>query len=633
MSARSALLDAVLANPEDDEPRLVFADWYEEHGDPERAELIRAQCELAGLPWWADRARVLRHRVRVLLARHGRAWVAELGSFEGVKPVSFERGFLNRVRVSDLGALVQAAPGLRARAPVDRVDVVADPPPEPVAGDLGWVRHLALTDAYDFDAEVLERLATSSLMAGLRSLDLAGSGIENEGAEVLARAGVLGRIETLDLSNCFVGAEGAATLLDAGASSLRALRFGSFGSGYVDDPFVTDATLEALAAGRAPRLRELVLDGSLVTTEGVRRLLGSHAVPDLEVLSVRFCNLDGSLVDSAAVPRDSGPSPIRLKSLQIGGVALGSADLSRLEQLSQLEQLDVAGAHLEDEALAGLATLSETVCDLRLGGCRLDASRLGVVLSRPWPRLHSLDLTTNDLGPESGPVLARAALPALRDLVLTRTELKHGFRALADASWLPGIERLDASQSGLEADDVAVLVQVRGLQRLALSTNALGAGGLDRLRRLPAHALTDLDVSGTHVTGDRLVAFLTACDLPELLQLEVCNLKLEPEHAEGLARAGLSALQVLNAQACRAFGRDGMRALGGLRSLRDLRIAHCDLKDPDVVGLIDDLFGGRLERLQHWGNRFSADTQRVLESVGPPVLPAWFDENPPQPDW
>lgn len=37
-----ALLDAVLAAPDDDLPRLVLADWYEENGQPERANLIRA---------------------------------------------------------------------------------------------------------------------------------------------------------------------------------------------------------------------------------------------------------------------------------------------------------------------------------------------------------------------------------------------------------------------------------------------------------------------------------------------------------------------------------------------------------------------------------------------------------------
>jgi uncharacterized protein (TIGR02996 family) len=46
----AALLAAVLAGPDDDLPRLVYADWLDENGRPERAEFIRVQCELAQLP-------------------------------------------------------------------------------------------------------------------------------------------------------------------------------------------------------------------------------------------------------------------------------------------------------------------------------------------------------------------------------------------------------------------------------------------------------------------------------------------------------------------------------------------------------------------------------------------------------
>jgi uncharacterized protein (TIGR02996 family) len=47
MNDGSALLASILANPDDDAPRLIYADWLDEHGEPERAEFIRVQCELA----------------------------------------------------------------------------------------------------------------------------------------------------------------------------------------------------------------------------------------------------------------------------------------------------------------------------------------------------------------------------------------------------------------------------------------------------------------------------------------------------------------------------------------------------------------------------------------------------------
>ena len=55
MAARTqvlAFLDEIRENPDDDTPRLVLADWLEEHGDEadlRRAELIRVGCRLRSL--------------------------------------------------------------------------------------------------------------------------------------------------------------------------------------------------------------------------------------------------------------------------------------------------------------------------------------------------------------------------------------------------------------------------------------------------------------------------------------------------------------------------------------------------------------------------------------------------------
>jgi uncharacterized protein (TIGR02996 family) len=52
----AAFLAAVRAAPEDNMPRLAFADWLEEHGEGERGEFIRVQVELAR--WREDAADV-----------------------------------------------------------------------------------------------------------------------------------------------------------------------------------------------------------------------------------------------------------------------------------------------------------------------------------------------------------------------------------------------------------------------------------------------------------------------------------------------------------------------------------------------------------------------------------------------
>jgi uncharacterized protein (TIGR02996 family) len=72
MSDREAFVAAIAANPADDLPRLVFADWLDEHGEAERAEFIRTQIRLSN----ADVAerKQLDLRARELFREHWQHW-------------------------------------------------------------------------------------------------------------------------------------------------------------------------------------------------------------------------------------------------------------------------------------------------------------------------------------------------------------------------------------------------------------------------------------------------------------------------------------------------------------------------------------------------------------------------------
>src|SRR5207248_690173 len=74
MAKQEAFLRAIAANPDDDAPRLIFADWLEENGDPERAEFIRTQCALASSNLSEKRRHTLRVRERELLEARRREW-------------------------------------------------------------------------------------------------------------------------------------------------------------------------------------------------------------------------------------------------------------------------------------------------------------------------------------------------------------------------------------------------------------------------------------------------------------------------------------------------------------------------------------------------------------------------------
>ncbi|MBN9519289.1 TIGR02996 domain-containing protein [bacterium] len=75
MNDEAALLAAIRADPGADTPRLVYADWLDDHGRPGGA-FLRAECALAAVP--ADDPRRARLLAAVQEAGIGRdaAWVA-----------------------------------------------------------------------------------------------------------------------------------------------------------------------------------------------------------------------------------------------------------------------------------------------------------------------------------------------------------------------------------------------------------------------------------------------------------------------------------------------------------------------------------------------------------------------------
>jgi len=119
MSDEKAFLTAIAANPLDDAPRLVYADWLDEQGDPaktEHAEFIRVQCEMALLPVYDPRYAVLEQRANAILASWQKEWRKP---FPGQRnSLEFWRGFplpsLAKCSVTQLSKLtasdLQAAP-------------------------------------------------------------------------------------------------------------------------------------------------------------------------------------------------------------------------------------------------------------------------------------------------------------------------------------------------------------------------------------------------------------------------------------------------------------------------------------------------------------------------------------------
>src|SRR5437762_302027 len=115
MSLEEVFVQDIREHPDEDGPRLVYADWLEENGQPARAEFIRVQCERARLPEGDPRRRTLEAREAELLAQHGAEWCAGL---EGrTRQRVYQRGLVEEVTL-DVEELLRSAAELFRRFPL-----------------------------------------------------------------------------------------------------------------------------------------------------------------------------------------------------------------------------------------------------------------------------------------------------------------------------------------------------------------------------------------------------------------------------------------------------------------------------------------------------------------------------------
>jgi uncharacterized protein (TIGR02996 family) len=99
---RKAFLQTICVHPGDDAPRLVYADWLDECGDP-LGEFIRVQVELAKIKESHGHYARLRARQLELMLANVPTWVQPYGM--QMWGVEFRRGFIRAATV-DAHALV-----------------------------------------------------------------------------------------------------------------------------------------------------------------------------------------------------------------------------------------------------------------------------------------------------------------------------------------------------------------------------------------------------------------------------------------------------------------------------------------------------------------------------------------------
>ncbi|MFO0797325.1 MAG: TIGR02996 domain-containing protein [Gemmataceae bacterium] len=361
MTDRDALYAAVLAAPDDDTPRLVYADYLDDTGvraDGIRARFIRNQVALARAEPWSEEYDQLFRDTDPVEVHYRKAWVTGIDGIVIPDGNAFERGFLGRVTcfskrfVADGAKLFDLHPvrGVKfakmnsARGAATAAELAASP----LLGRLHTV-HLsgrAVDDAY------VSAVGQSPHAAGVRSLTLGDCGAT---AVTVGRFG--GRcfpgLRELELWNVLYGTTDAkAVAKSRSLAALTALRV-CHGGEAADVPLRGPG---AVALAESPHLRglvELELRNQELRKKGAEAFAAAFVWPGLKRLGLRGNGIPASALPAfAANPRLAALSVLDLRGNDVKGDDLGPlrAAFPRLRVLTDDREQPVRLALLpEDE--------------------------------------------------------------------------------------------------------------------------------------------------------------------------------------------------------------------------------------------------------------------------------------------
>jgi uncharacterized protein (TIGR02996 family) len=504
---REDLPQDLLANPDDDAPRLAYARRLDGQGDP-RGEFIRLQIELASLPE-ADAQRPAKMaRERKLFKAHQKAWNKPF-KFPGIQ-VGWRRGFVETVVAADYETFAESAEQLFALAPIQQLCITEAEGPIDLLADcpfLARLQALCLGESElsptsvaavqegglaGLGPEEIRTLLASRHLPRLRMLSIRAhpnrGALGDQGARALAAAPKLAQLTSLDLSTNCLGDVGARAL----AESPHLKRLTALSLEFND---LTDRGVEALA--RSPNLGRLTilnLYGNQIGDRGAQALAGSSHLGKLRLLELGA---------------NDGLGQAGARKLQETFGRRPGLVLSGLPELVPNEE----EIRQRDEQAQG--RLRET----------------GIVVQRAYRyRCGKLGVMVM-CSPKANP---NAIVPHLRDLAelvelngLTKVTDRH----LAEIGSCTSLQDLGIQGARITDAGLHSLEQLSGLQSLSLDSNQITAAGLEVLTRFPK--LKYLVLHGTDI-GDEVIQHLKR--LGQLINVNLSRTALTDAGLERLRR-------------------------------------------------------------------------------------------------
>jgi uncharacterized protein (TIGR02996 family) len=422
MTHDEAFLEAIREQPDDDAPRLIYADWLEEHGGragAARAEFIRIQCALERVPFRSPRWYALDSHASALQEEYESDWLGPFGKW--LQDHLFHRGFLYSISLKAKEFLDHAEELFRL-GPIravflsearDLIHALASFSPVSRVQMLSFI-------GQELRCEDLRVLCGSPHLTQLTGLDLFHNHLDTEAVGVLRQAPFFPRLDSLNLgSNRDIGATAVEYLVDVQESvQLKKLdlKFNTLGAAGVQaltsnrlfyralthlnlsrcDISTAGARALAHAGGQLTRLQ---LNNNALGDDGVQELAESPALAKLTQLHLRRTGLSSAAGTALARTR-----VLRgLTTLSLGGNRLGShgaRELASSQGLSQLTFLNLEANEIGDVGVRALATSPHlanlNVLFLGVNGLRPWGLR-ELIMSQNLTNLHTLDLHGNNL--------------------------------------------------------------------------------------------------------------------------------------------------------------------------------------------------------------------------------------------
>lgn len=427
-----AFLRQIALRPDDDLPRLIYADWLDDHGNEQQASFIRMQVERGklqdrldcepwlknGAEWRATQVNPISHYRPLDNLPHADctpAWVE----------LDHKRGFAENLTIT-------LTPG-----DASNIDQLCKYITDCLCSDASTVTSMTINGQDGCDSDDLRRIleipgidkltklsvnaaafgrdeavsviGSAARLSNLKHLDLSYSNLSARAVEYLTESSCLGALEVLNLSNNGIGRQGCQALASPNSRLAKLVRVN------VDNNRIGDAGMGELLRGESLKsLVELSVRDNGISYSVFR------GMPPRQWVSLDLSN--NTEFRNEGVNFLNMPEIQRLRLDRCGIGKAGAEDLARMPQYRNLQSLSINNNAIKDDGAAAIvnSVALTALSSLSMTNCFIGNSGMDLIKSGTPTGMMMLSLADNIFDDDGlGALMQNTRFPELKALVIT----------------------------------------------------------------------------------------------------------------------------------------------------------------------------------------------------------------------